>query len=143
MCACPATSLLMSVCRSLTSIHTKNTFEGKYIFERLWKARRVRHRTNNECSLAFSKKTVSLKRSLEPAISIVVRLATKGVGEHSTEEAYSRCYPGGWAHCPRASMRSNAEGRATVSRASYVPNTRTWRAVPIYPQQSRVLAAWT
>lgn len=40
-------------------------------------------------------------------------------------------------------MRSNAEGRATVSRASYVTNTRTWRAVPIYPQQSPVLAAWT
>lgn len=40
-------------------------------------------------------------------------------------------------------MRSNGEGRATVFQACCVGSTRTWCAVPIYPQQSPVLVAWT
>lgn len=55
----------------------------------------------------------------------------------------SRSSAGGWAHCPRASMWSVGEGRATVSRACCVSSTRTRCAVPIYPQQSPVLVAWT
>lgn len=58
----------------------------------------------------------------------------------------SRSYLVGWAHCPRASVRNNAEGwRATVARAFYVVSSTTspLPVVPIYPQQSPVLAAST
>lgn len=46
-----------------------------------------------------------------------------------------RCALGGWAHCPRASMRNKDDERATGPRASYAVNT-TWCTESIYSELS-------